>query len=267
MPLFFLSIFRIPKGILQKLDSIRRRFFWSGSQTGIQKPCMIKWESKCRPHSKGGLGVLEMEEMNKALLSKWLWKWQATTPSALWVRILRERYDSGGRSCCFPTPSARMTFLCRSWFVLAQEFNQSFRWQLGKGDQILFWRDKWCGDLPFCVVFPNLFQLVKYKEATVTAVWSEEADWQIELRRITSESQVEELSRLLAELHGKRLVPKEDDKLLWEGNFAQRFIVKASYIWWMRRASDVSGMVGKPNQIWKGRYPLKVKIFVWMALQ
>ncbi|KAK1298742.1 hypothetical protein QJS10_CPB14g00608 [Acorus calamus] len=105
------------------------------------------------------------------------------------------------------------------------------------------------------------------KEATVSTVWSEEADWQIELRRITSERQVEELSRLLAELHGKRLVPEEDDKILWEGDAAQRFTVKASYTWWMRWADDVPNMCGKSNQIWKGRYPLKVKIFVWMALQ
>ncbi|KAK1309895.1 hypothetical protein QJS10_CPA08g00761 [Acorus calamus] len=146
--------------------------------TESQKPCMVKWESICLPRSKGGLGVLDLNAMNKALLSKWLWQWQAT-PSALWVRLLWERYDNGGCMSRFPIPSNRMTFLCRSWFILAQEFNQSFKWQLGKGDQILFWRDKWCGDSPFCMGFPNIFQIAEDKEATVNAAWSEDDDWRI----------------------------------------------------------------------------------------
>ncbi|KAK1312126.1 putative ribonuclease H protein [Acorus calamus] len=126
------------------------------------------------------------------------------TPSVLWVRLFRERYDNDGSTSRFLTPSNHMTFLCRSWFVLAQEFNQSFKWQLGNGDQIRFWRDKWCGDFPFCMGFPNLFQLAENKEGTVNAVWREEDGWRIELRRITSEWLVE-----------------EDDKLHWEGNTAQ----------------------------------------------
>ncbi|KAK1326719.1 hypothetical protein QJS10_CPA01g01222 [Acorus calamus] len=71
--------------------------------------------------------------------------------------------------------------------------------------------------------FPNLFQLAENKEGTGNAVWCEEDGWCIELRRITSERLVEELSGLLAELHDKRPVPEEDDKLRWEGNTAQIF--------------------------------------------
>jgi hypothetical protein len=45
----------------------------------------VKWKTVCLPKDQGGLGVIDLEVMNIALLSKWLWKifnekgqWQTT---------------------------------------------------------------------------------------------------------------------------------------------------------------------------------------------
>jgi hypothetical protein len=35
---------------------------------------LVKLETVCLPKDQGGLGVLDLEVMNIALLSKWLWK-------------------------------------------------------------------------------------------------------------------------------------------------------------------------------------------------
>lgn len=41
IPVYFLSIFRIPKGIAQELESLQRQFLWTGNLES--KPHLIKW--------------------------------------------------------------------------------------------------------------------------------------------------------------------------------------------------------------------------------
>jgi hypothetical protein len=35
---------------------------------------LVNWQIVCIPKDQGGLGVLDLEKMNIALLAKWLWK-------------------------------------------------------------------------------------------------------------------------------------------------------------------------------------------------
>ena len=50
----------------------------------------MAWDKICRPKNMGGLGILDLEIMNIALLSKWLWK--LFNEKGLWQRILWEKY-------------------------------------------------------------------------------------------------------------------------------------------------------------------------------
>ena len=46
---------------------------WSGEK-GKKKYHLVNWQEVCLPKDQGGLGVPDLEIMNIALLSKWLWK-------------------------------------------------------------------------------------------------------------------------------------------------------------------------------------------------
>jgi hypothetical protein len=54
LALFMLSFFEIPKGVLEKLDFYRSRFFWQGDNHK-KKYRLIKWSIICRPKDQGGL--------------------------------------------------------------------------------------------------------------------------------------------------------------------------------------------------------------------
>jgi hypothetical protein len=71
VPMYMISFFKLPKGVKEKMDFFRRRFLWQEDQ-GIRKYHLVQWPIICSPRDQGGLGVLDLDIMNKALLGKWI---------------------------------------------------------------------------------------------------------------------------------------------------------------------------------------------------
>lgn len=70
LPLFYLSFFKMPNGIISKCENLMRSFLWGGYE-GEKKIAWVKWSLVCRPKEEGGLGVRNLGLFNKALLGKW----------------------------------------------------------------------------------------------------------------------------------------------------------------------------------------------------
>ena len=73
LPMYFLSLFTIPKSVAARLESIQRNFLW-GSYEGSFKYPLVAWENVCLPIEMGGLGIRSVVSFNQALLGKWLWR-------------------------------------------------------------------------------------------------------------------------------------------------------------------------------------------------
>jgi hypothetical protein len=58
--MFMLSFFEIPRGVLQKLDHYRSRFFWQGEEHK-KKYRLAKWTVLCTPKDVGGLGIHNLD--------------------------------------------------------------------------------------------------------------------------------------------------------------------------------------------------------------
>jgi hypothetical protein len=89
MVLYMLSFFQVPKGVLQRLDFYRSRFFWQGDSEK-KKYRLVKWNVVCRLRDQGGLGIHDLEAKNIALLGKWLYK--LLTEDGVWQILLRRKY-------------------------------------------------------------------------------------------------------------------------------------------------------------------------------
>jgi hypothetical protein len=63
IPIFMMSFFKIPKGVLLKLDAILSRFFWQEGQHK-NKFRLAKWKIICQPKDLGGLGVANLATKN-----------------------------------------------------------------------------------------------------------------------------------------------------------------------------------------------------------
>ena len=91
LPMFMMSLFEILKEVLKKLDQYRSRFFWQGRKDK-KKYCLAKWDIICRPKDQGGLGIINLQLQNKALLSKWIINLLNT--EGTWQTLLRNKYLS-----------------------------------------------------------------------------------------------------------------------------------------------------------------------------
>ena len=90
LPLFYMSFFRTPSAVINKLISIQRRFLWGDNQEG-RKIAWVAWSQVCAAKERGGLGVKDITAFNKALLIKWKWM-MFHYPDQLWNRILTSKY-------------------------------------------------------------------------------------------------------------------------------------------------------------------------------
>jgi hypothetical protein len=67
--IYHMSMYLLPKTIVNELDKQRRKFFWQGG--GHKKKYhLVRWEVICKS-KKGGLGIMSIEKMNISLLCKW----------------------------------------------------------------------------------------------------------------------------------------------------------------------------------------------------
>nr|GEW03667.1 hypothetical protein [Tanacetum cinerariifolium] len=64
IPIFHMSIYRVPSRVLQQLESIRNRFF-NGNDLGSKKATWIKWSNVLADKAKRGLGVSGLYALNR----------------------------------------------------------------------------------------------------------------------------------------------------------------------------------------------------------
>ncbi|GJY09040.1 RNA-directed DNA polymerase, eukaryota, reverse transcriptase zinc-binding domain protein [Tanacetum coccineum] len=92
IPLYHMSIFKVPIGVLNSLESIRWNFF-NGVDGSDRKLAWIGWNKVLASKNNGGLSVSSFFAHNRALLFKWVWRF-LTYDSSLWTRFIKAIFGS-----------------------------------------------------------------------------------------------------------------------------------------------------------------------------
>ena len=69
VPIHLLSCLNLPKGILERLNSLMASFIWSG-KGGVRKRHWISWSDLTKPKQEGGLGIRKLEDVQAAFRLK-----------------------------------------------------------------------------------------------------------------------------------------------------------------------------------------------------
>jgi hypothetical protein len=64
--MFMLSLFEVPRGVLEKIDYYRSRFYWQSHQHE-KKYMLVRWNIICQPMEQGGLGIHKVNAQNRCL--------------------------------------------------------------------------------------------------------------------------------------------------------------------------------------------------------
>ena len=136
----YLSVFRIPTTIVNKIDSIMASFFWK-DRFGKG----IHWKSReilhC-PRFSGGLGIRNVGLFNQALLMKKVWR-ITQNPQLLLSRVYQTSRISYGLQIF---RRRRLSWGHRSLLYAETLFNDNCRWKVGNGQHLGIVSHKWLPD-------------------------------------------------------------------------------------------------------------------------
>ncbi|XP_028118943.1 uncharacterized protein LOC114316485 [Camellia sinensis] len=150
LPVFYLSLFRMPEGVAKELKKIQANFLWGGSELK-RKIHMIKWEDMLKSMDEGGLGIRNLRVANKCLLIKWWWRF-GSEKDTLWRKVIcsRNRLELAS---WIPSliPSNSYSPVWNGIISVAEQCNSlkeyylhNFKLKVGDGKRIRFWSDVWC---------------------------------------------------------------------------------------------------------------------------
>lgn len=100
LPTYYLSLFKISAKVADRMDKIFGDFLWEGPNNN-GKPHLINWNTTQLAIKEGGLGIGNIKQRNRALLSRWVWRY-ITEPKQLWRRLISAKY-SRSPSTIWPT--------------------------------------------------------------------------------------------------------------------------------------------------------------------
>ncbi|XP_028113696.1 uncharacterized protein LOC114311727 [Camellia sinensis] len=173
LPVYFLSLFRVPEGIAKEIDQIQAAFLWGGPDLK-RTLYLVKWSEVTKSIKQGGLGIKRIRDVNVCLLLKWWWRF-ANEHDSLWKKVLCSKYRFQGEEW-LPILGPGITS-SRIWGDILTTVEQkenlllfyvsNLQLRVGNGYRIKFWHDKWCGGIILKEEFPRLFQLSNDKDSSI----------------------------------------------------------------------------------------------------
>jgi zinc-binding in reverse transcriptase len=134
---------------------------------------------------------------------------------------------------------------------------------VGNGQDTLFWLDNWYNDSALLVQFSILFSKAKVVDSlTLAQVWNC-SNAKISLTKGASLELRKENGEFLAFLTSLQLDSSISDTVFWGLLSTGIFTVHSMYLFLNFRGIRTS-LVGS---VWKLSISLKIKIFIWLALQ
>ena len=188
IPIFYLSFFKAPVSVCNRIMSIQRSFLWAWGRDNRSIP----WVSRgniCRPPGEGGLGIKDIRMFNYALMEKWKWRLMSDEKGK-WKDILESKYMiksgiSHVQPCYHSWWWRDLEEICREGNGVGW-FQQAVTWNVRSGDLVRFWEDPWVNNNNLKELYPRLFSLSLNQGMTVgeTGFWDNHGwHWHLKWRR------------------------------------------------------------------------------------
>jgi hypothetical protein len=230
-------MFKLSKWALKRIDRIRRRFLWNGSDNERKDHCLVQWKKVTHTKHLGGLDVMDLERFNRALHLRWPWL-QWTDQNKPW----------NGMLISISAPEEDLFHACTTI-------------QVGNDTRTKFWHDRWIDGQALKALAPTLFKLAWGKNTLVAEAYNNNR-WMRGLRHITTMEEVSQFANLWKLLNQITLT-ELPDSITWQRSPTGHYSVHSAY------ASQFLGSFPDHNwdNIWKARAENKCKFFCLLTLQ
>ncbi|GJS62131.1 RNA-directed DNA polymerase, eukaryota, reverse transcriptase zinc-binding domain protein [Tanacetum coccineum] len=264
MPIFLMSLFKVPSGILRSLESIRSKFF-NGIDGSKNKASWVQWSKALASKDNGGLGISSLFALNRGLIFKWIWRF-VSQENSLWARVIKAVHKKDG------SIGVNVKNVSNSvWLNIIREINvlsekginlvNQLRIKLGNGEITHFWDDNWCEGGRLKDRFPRVYALEECKDITVGSKLAQPSITQ-SFRRMprgaVEQMQVDNLINLVQNIS---LIPMQD-RWTWMLNSLGDFLVAS-----VRSYIDTTMLPkGDYQTRWVNLVPIKVNTFAWKVM-
>jgi hypothetical protein len=164
LPTFYMCTMKIQKTAIKIIDRGRRHCLWAKREEWEkQAQSLVAWETVCKPKDKGGLGIMNLEIQNDALLLKFMDKFmnKANIP---WVDLVWHTYYQGK----VPHATAKAgSFWWKDICSLFDQYRGLTSCNIGSGHSVLLWKDKWSNHDPLAHSYDRLFSFALNPDASV----------------------------------------------------------------------------------------------------
>lgn len=255
LPTFYMCTLELPKAIISQIDKYRRNCLWRGSNIDAKCPPKAAWVMVCKPKLEGGLGVLDIEKQNKALLMKYLHKFFSNSDTP-WVQLVWEKHYRNDK---LPSHIKKGSFWWKEILKLLPEFKSLAAPELGSGRTALFWHDKWDQNVSLSDKAPELYSFAKNKMISVQKALSFDALtdlFQLPLSQIAF-GQLQELQQTAQ----NTVLSLDNDKWMYSWG-SSNFTAKKVY----KRLAGHQGTHPAFSWIWKSKCQPKHKVFFWLLI-
>ncbi|GJX72551.1 RNA-directed DNA polymerase, eukaryota, reverse transcriptase zinc-binding domain protein [Tanacetum coccineum] len=260
-PLYSMSIFKVPKGVLKVMESIWSNFF-KGADPSENKISWVAWDKILASKKKGGLGVSSYYALNRGLLLKWVWRF-VSQDGSLWYLVIKAIYGD--------MIDSHLTHIMSIWSSILKEvsvlklstggfdFLSFCIKHIRDGLNTHFWLDTWKGDKPFRVAVPRLFSLESNGQISVAEKLgaSLNISFRREVRGGLKEQQYLELSSIISVVSLSSSPDRWECSLTSDGVYSVKQIQNA--------IDNLSLPSFSDSTRWVKAIPIKINLFAWRA--
>ncbi|XP_039013231.1 uncharacterized protein LOC120142803 [Hibiscus syriacus] len=235
----------MPKSIAAKLNKMVANFLWGAS---LNRPIhWMWWENRTKPKDFRGLGFYDINARNRALLDKWLWRYDNEQISLRKNQLMRECITNRKLPDLFPK---QMMGICGLFFGMEKVL--SFGWIRGR-------------EIPLKERFARLHALASKNEGKVynfSFKTNGSKVWNIKLRRKLFDW--DQWCNFIDAIYHGASNSVSQDCLKWVGSSSGTYKPKVYYV-------QIACGNGSADSVWKlvwtGLALPNVESFVWRAVQ
>jgi hypothetical protein len=250
-----MSSLKLQKSILEICNRAQRHCLWAKEEEARSGNALAAWTMVCRPKQHGGLGVINLELQNKALLMKQLHKFYSKDPTP-WVSLVWSLYGNGVPHAM----SKRGSFWWKDIFSLIDDYRSITTCKIHNGASILFWKDFWLQGELMCHKFPRLYSYYVNEDVSVAAMIHLENLHEGFFLPLSVEA-FQEWQEATQIMNGIQLSEHQTDirTFVW----GPKYTPSKYYKFLFARLPHDTAL----NAIWKSRAMPNLKVFIWSLFQ
>lgn len=250
----------LPKTHIIKMDQICRRFLWGTPEDTAHHFYPAAWANLCNPLCAGGLGTRNLEDVNRALVTKATWTLCSEVHKP-WVKLIKAKYLRGRKLLDVQGTEKAVSWVWGSIKQCLPFLRKGTCFQVATNSRIRIKEDPWLASspefrVPATVDIPPYLYFVRHLMTEDGTAWN--------VPKVTTLFPPSICHQILQ----TPILEQGRDRLVWLPSTSGLFSTKSAYklLTQIRGCNPTDFDKNKWRMVWKAEVHGRHKLFLWKVL-